>query len=227
MPIDWEPLYASLRIAISSTALCLVIGLPAAWLLARKRVRVRPLWEGIVALPLVLPPTVLGYHLLVTLGHDSLIGKVYRQLTGHPLVFTWQGAALSVSMVSLPLLVRAVQISLMEVDAEIIDAARIDGAGEITIFRSVLLPLARRGLWAGVGLAFARALGDFGVTLMVGGNIAGRDGTHTMSLAVYDSINAGEDRRTAIVFVLLLSIISLALLDRSFVSFAPQIVIWR
>ncbi len=209
MPVDWEPLYASLRIAVSSTVLCLVFGLPIAWLLARKRVRSRPLWEGIVALPLVLPPTVLGYYLLVTLGHDSLIGRGYRQLTGHPLVFTWQGAALSVSLVSLPLLVRAVQISLMDVDAEIIDAARIDGAGEITIFHMVLLPLARRGLWAGVGLAFARALGDFGVTLMVGGNIAGRDGTHTMSLAVYDSINAGEDR-TAILFVLLLSAISLA-----------------
>jgi len=209
LPVDWEPLYASLRIAIVSTLLCLVIGLPAAWLLARKRLPTRPLWEGFVALPLVLPPTVLGYYLLVTLGHDSAIGRGYKQLTGHQLVFTWQGAALAVSLVSLPLLVRAAQTSLMEVDPEIVDAARIDGAGEITIFRTILLPLARRGLWAGIGLAFARALGDFGVTLMVGGNISGREGTHTMSLAVYDSINAGEDR-TTIAFVLLLSAICLA-----------------
>ena len=159
-------------------------------------------------LPLVLPPTALGYYLLVGLGHDSLFGKAYHRLTGSTLVFSWQGAALAVSLVSLPLLVRTLQSALIEIDPGLLDAARLDGATEARLLRSILLPLAQRGLWAGTGLAFARALGDFGVTLMVGGNISGANGTHSLSLAIYDAFNAGDDH-TALVFVLLLSAVCL------------------
>lgn len=207
-PIDWNPLWVSLRIALCSTLCCLILGVPLAWALSRRRLPARPLWEGLVLLPLVLPPTALGYYLLVGLGHDSLPGKLYHRLTGSTLVFTWQGAAFAVSVVSLPLLVRTLQSALVEIDPELLDAARLDGASEARLLRAILLPLAKRGLWAGIGLAFARSLGDFGVTLMVGGNISGINGTHSLSLAIYDAFNAGDDH-TALIFVLLLSAICL------------------
>ncbi len=208
LPPDFEAVVtASLRIAVVSTLFCALFGIPIAWLLSRRKVVARPLWEGLSTLPLVLPPTVLGYYLLVMLGHDSIVGRLYHKFTGSSIVFTWQGAAFAASIAALPLLIRTVQISMMAVSSNIIDAARLDGAGDITIFARLVLPLARHGMWAGIGLSFARALGDFGVTLMIGGNIAGSLGTHTMSLAVYDSINAGETS-TASAYVLLLSLIS-------------------
>ena len=197
-------LWLSLRIAVCATLLSVLLGLPLAWILARKRVRGRGLWESLVLLPLILPPTVLGYYLLTTLGAQSRVAQTFHALTGRDLhiVFTWQGATLAACVVSLPLFVRAAQAGFANVDADLLDAARVFGANEAQVFRLIALPLARHGLIAGIGLAFARALGDFGATLMVGGSIPGQ--TRTLSLMIYDAYNAG-DERLAGVMVLILS----------------------
>lgn len=200
--MDWSPLFLSLRVASCATLLSILIGVPIAFLLSRRHVPGRPLWEGLALLPLVLPPTVLGYYLLVALGRSSRLGQAFHALTGTDIVFTWQGAALAASVVSLPLLIRTAQAAFADVDEELLAAARTLGASEFQTFRFVLLPLAQRGLIAGIGLAFARALGDFGATLMVAGDIPGL--TRTMPLAVYDAVYANDDR-TALIFVLLLS----------------------
>ena len=189
--------WLSLRIAGSATLLSLIIGVPIAWRLARRRVVGRAIWEGVVLLPLVLPPTVLGYYLLTTLGAQSSLAHVFHQITRQDLhlVFTWQGATLAACIVSLPLLIRAMQVSFAEIDVDLLDAARVSGASEGQVFRYIALPLGRRGLVAGISLAFARALGDFGATLMVGGNIPGQ--TRTLSLAIYDAYNAGNEHLAA------------------------------
>ena len=206
---DWSPLIASLRIAIASTLLSALVGIPAAWAISKGKHRARAAWDSLITLPLVLPPTVLGYYLLVAFGAHSAFGRAYQRLFGTPLVFSWQGAALAVSIVSMPFLIRMLQVAFMDIDPLILDSARLDGASEKTILFRVLLPSARSALFGGIALAFARALGDFGVTLMVGGNIPGTGGTHTLSMAIYDSINGGEDGM-ALTFVWVLTGISAA-----------------
>lgn len=200
--IDWSAFFISLRVAGCATALSILLGVPIGYVLARRRVPGRALWEGAALLPLVLPPTVLGYYLLTALGRRSPLGSAIHALTGADIVFTWQGAALAACIVSVPLLIRTVQAAFAAVDEDLMAAARTMGASEWQAILHVLLPLARRGLLAGIGLAFARALGDFGATLMVAGDIPGV--TRTMPLAVYDAVYAGDDH-TALVFVLLLS----------------------
>jgi molybdate transport system permease protein len=206
-PTDWTPLFASIRIAATSTLLSTLVGVPTAWAISRGKHRARAAWDSVVTLPLVLPPTVLGYYLLVAFGAHSAFGRAYQRLFGTPLVFSWQGAALAVAIVSMPFLIRTLQVAFMEIDPCILDSARLEGASERAILFRMLLPLARPALWGGIALAFARALGDFGVTLMVGGNIPGSAGTHTLSMAIYDSINAGDDS-TAVAFVWALTAIS-------------------
>ncbi|MGH2437104.1 MAG: molybdate ABC transporter permease subunit, partial [bacterium] len=136
-----------------------------------------------------LPPTVLGYYLLVTLGRQSALGRLFETVTGEPLVFTWQGAVIAAAVAAFPYIVRTGRAAFEQVDMSAREAARIDGAGRTQQFFFVLLPLARRGISAGIALAFARALGEFGATLMVAGNIPGR--TQTMPLAIYDAVQAG------------------------------------
>ena len=196
-------LWLSLRIAGCATLLSLLVGLPLAWGLSRRRVPGRAVWEGLVLLPLVLPPTVLGYYLLTTLGAQSRLAVWFHRITGRDLhlVFTWQGATLAACIVSLPLLARTMQASFAAIDTDLLDAARVFGASEMQMFRYVALPLARRGLFAGIGLAFARALGDFGATLMVGGSIPGQ--TRTLPLMVYDAYNAGDERLAGMLALLL------------------------
>lgn len=202
MPLDLSPLWISLKVASTATLLSILIGLPIAYTLGRRRLRARPLWEGGVLLPLVLPPTVLGYYLLVALGRQSPLGRAYHGLTGSDVVFTWQGAALAACCVSIPLLIRTAQAGFAALSDEYLDAARSAGASELQVAWHVVMPLARGAIAAGVGLAFARALGDFGATLMVAGDIPGL--TRTMPLAVYDAVYASDDH-AALVFVLLLS----------------------
>lgn len=208
--------WLSLRIASCATMLSLVVGLPLAWTLARRRIFGRALWEGLILLPLVLPPTVLGYYLLTTLGAQSRAARAFQMLTGHELhlVFTWQGATLAACIVSLPLLIRALQISFAEIDADLLDAARVSGATEWQLFRYIALPLARRGLVVGISLAFARALGDFGATLMVGGNIPGQ--TRTLSIAIYDAYNGGDEHLAAFLVITLSVVCLLFVLLASF-----------
>lgn len=200
--IDGSALLLSLRVSVCATLLSLLVGVPFGYALSRRRLPGRAAWESLALLPLVLPPTVLGYYLLTLFGRRSPLGQAYHALTGMDIVFTWQGAVLAASIVSAPLLIRTMQAAFADVDEDLVAAARTMGASEIQAFWFVVLPLARRGLVAGTALAFARALGDFGATLMVAGDIPGL--TRTMPLAVYDAVLMGNER-AALTFVLLLS----------------------
>src|SRR5215210_88721 len=189
--IDWFPLTLSLRVALIATALVVVIGVAFGWLLARKNFFGRELLDAAVTLPLVLPPTVLGYYLLVLLGRQSPIGRAIESVTGEPLVFTWKGAVVAAMVGAMPLMVKTSRAAIASVDKEFEDAARTLGQSEWRVFWRVTLPLASRGITAAAMLSFARALGDFGATLMVAGNIPGR--TQTAAIAIYDATQAGRD----------------------------------
>jgi molybdate transport system permease protein len=209
MEIDWFPLWLSLRVAGLATSLAVVLGLAVAYLLANRRFRGREALDAAVTLPLVLPPTVLGYYLLVVLGRNSAFGQFYESLMGEPLVFTWKAAVVAALIHSAPLLVKSARAALESVDRTCEKAARNLGASEWRVFWRVSLPLARRGVLAAAVLAFARALGDFGVTIMVAGNIPGR--TQTVAVAIYDAVEAGEGA-VARTLVLVISATALAIL---------------
>lgn len=206
--IDWFPLTLSLRVAIIATALVVAVGVALGWLLARKRFFGREALDAVVTLPLVLPPTVLGYYLLVALGRSSPIGQAIESVTGQTLVFTWKGAVVAATIGALPLMVKTSRAAIAAVDTNLEDAARTLGQSEWRVFRRVTLPLAARGIAAAGMLAFARALGDFGATLMVAGNIPGR--TQTAAIAIYDATQAGRDDY-ALALVLLLSAVALSI----------------
>jgi molybdate transport system permease protein len=190
MRIDWFPLWLSLRVASLATLFSLAAGLWLAWLLANRKFRGRELLDAAVTLPLVLPPTVLGYYLLVALGRLSPLGRAYEAVFGHPLVFTWQAAVVASTVHALPLLVKTARAALESGDRSYDKAARNLGATEWRVFWRVSLPLARRSVFAATVLAFARSLGDFGATLMVAGNIPGR--TQTAAVAIYDAVESGN-----------------------------------
>src|SRR5258707_7725166 len=174
MQIDWFPLWLSLRVACISTAAALVLGLGLAWLLANREFRGKEVLDAAITLPFVLPPTVLGYYLLVLLGRESPLGKFYEWVVGAPLVFSWQAAVVAALFHSMPLLVKSARAALESIDRSYERAARSLGASELRLFWRVTLPLAGRSIAAAAALAFARALGDFGVTIMLAGNIPGR-----------------------------------------------------
>jgi molybdate transport system permease protein len=209
MPIDWFPLWLSLRVAVISTGLALAIGLWLAWMLANRQFRGKELLDAAVTLPLVLPPTVLGYYLLVVLGRHSPVGQLYEWAFGGPLVFSWQAAVVAALFHSTPLLVKSARAAFENVDRSYERAARNLGASELRLFWRVTLPLARRSILAAAALAFARALGDFGVTLMIAGNIPGR--TQTVALAIYDAVEGGKGN-VALVLVLIISAVALLIL---------------
>jgi molybdate transport system permease protein len=204
--MDWSPLWISLRVSLVATLLCIAIGIPIALWASRRR-SPSPFAQSIINLPLVLPPTVLGYFLLVLLGRNSVIGQAYEHLTGHLLVFTWQAAAIAAAVASMPLLITQARVAFENVEREIQDSARVFGANELQVFAFITLPIARGGVIAGITLAFARAMGDFGATLMVAGSIPGV--TRTMPLAIYDALIAG-DNQTIYAFVTITSIITMA-----------------
>lgn len=210
MAIDWFPLWLSLRVAAISTAVALVAGLWLAWILANRQFRGKEILDAAVTLPLVLPPTVLGYYLLVVLGRSSPVGKLYEWIFGGPLVFSWQAAVVAALFHSTPLLVKSARAAFESVDRSFERAARNLGASEFRLFWRVTLPLARRSILAAGALAFARSLGDFGVTLMVAGNIPGR--TQTVAIAIYDAVEAGN-AATARVLVVIISAIALIILS--------------
>lgn len=191
-PVSLAPLFLSLKVAGWATVFSIVLGLAIAYPLAQRRFWGRDLLVGLTNLPLVLPPTVLGYALLVGLGRRSPVGRAWERVWGHPLVFTWQGAVAAACIASLPLFVGYARVALASVEKEVVDAARTDGAGRGALARFILLPLALPGLAAGASLAWARALGDFGATLMVAGDTPGQ--TQTMPLAVYDAVLTGDTR---------------------------------
>jgi len=209
MPLDWFPLWLSLRVAVLSTAISLGAGLWIAYILANRNFRGKEVLASAVTLPLVLPPTVLGWYLLVLIGRASPFGKLWELIFGSPLVFTWKAAVVAAILHSFPLLVISARAALESVDRSYARAARTLGASEWRLFWRVTLPLARRSVFAATALAFARSLGDFGVTLMVAGNIPGR--TQTVAVAIYDAVEAGNGA-VARTLVLVISFIALLVL---------------
>jgi molybdate transport system permease protein len=221
MPIDWFPLWLSLRVAAISTGIAVLGGLAVAYLLANYEFRGRDVLDAAITLPLVLPPTVLGYYLLVLLGRTTPLGAAYEWLFGAPLVFTWQAAVVAALLHSAPLLVKSARAALESVDRSYERAARSLGASDLRVFCRVTLPLAWRSIVAAAALCFARALGDFGATIMIAGNIPGR--TQTIAVAIYDAVEAGEGRlaRILVVVISVLTIVILTLANRLGATWAP------
>jgi len=187
----WVALALTLKVAGWATALNLVLGVSVGYALARWRFPGRDLLDAALTLPMVMPPTVLGYYLLVLIGSRGPIGGWLLEHFGIRLIFTWQAAVIAATIVAFPLVFKAARAAFETVDPQLEDAARTLGIGEVAVFFRVSLPLAWRGILAGLLLAFARALGEFGATLMVAGSIAGK--TQTLSIAVYEAVQAGQD----------------------------------
>ncbi len=207
--IDWFPLWLSLRVAAVATAAVLIAGTWMAYLLSHKDFRGKEFLDSLITLPLVLPPTVLGYYALVLLGRHSPLGTLYEAVVGEPLVFTWQAAVVAAFLHSAPLFTKAARAALESVDRRYEWAAQSLGASEIRTFFFVTLPLSRNALSALAALSFARALGDFGVTIMLAGNIPGR--TQTLSVAIYDAVESGNGQMARIL-VLVVSVTAIAIL---------------
>lgn len=206
---DWQPLVLSFQIASVATLLATVLGvLIGLWLTSRRAIG-RDLIDAITTAPMVMPPTVLGYYVLVALGRNSAVGRGWEALFGSSIVFTRTGAVIAATLGSLPLVIKSARAALEGVDPTLLKAARTLGAGPMRAFVSVHLPLAARGLIAGVMLAFARSLGDFGVTLMVAGDIPGE--TQTAALAIYDMIQGHQERAAAGMVAVLTSTTIIAL----------------
>lgn len=208
MAIDWFPLRLSLEVSALATAISLVLGIWLAWLLANKQFHGKDLLDAITTLPLALPPTVLGYYLLVVIGRASWFGQAWEKITGAPLVFTWRAAVVASTLHAIPLLVKSARAALENVDRAFERAARSLGASEWRLFWRVSIPLARRPIAAATALAFARSMGDFGATLMVAGDIPDR--TQTAAIAIYDAVESGNTL-LARVLVLVISILTVGI----------------
>jgi molybdate transport system permease protein len=204
-PESLSALGLSVRVAAVATLLNAVVGIPLAYLLARKTFRARWLVDLLVTLPLVLPPTVTGYYLIVLLGRRGWLGAPLYQLTGWSVTFTWYAAVIAAAVMALPLLVHTARAAIESVDRDLERAAFTLGHSEWRTAIEVTLPLARNGILAGLVLAFARALGEFGATLMLAGNIPGR--TTTVPLAIYTAVQTGETSE-ALVLVAALTMVS-------------------
>ncbi len=187
----WVALGLSLKVALWATAIDVVLGVAVGYALARLRFPGRELVDSMLLLPMVLPPTVLGYYLLVVVGRNGWLGSWLDSAFGIRLVFTWQGAVIAAALVAFPFVCKSARAAFEAVEPQLEQAARVLGLGEPAVFFRVTLPLAWRGILAGTLLAFARALGEFGATLMVAGSIAGK--TQTLSIAVYEAVQAGRD----------------------------------
>ncbi len=225
MPMDWQAFWLTLRLALTVTAILVALGFPLACWIAFSRWRWKFLVEAIVALPIVLPPTVLGFYVLVALGQRSPFGRWWQATTGHALAFTFEGLVIGSVFYSLPFAVQPIASSLSGIDRRLIDASAVMGASKVrTLFR-VLVPLSLSGIVTGVALSFAHTMGEFGVVLMVGGNIPGI--TRTLSISIYDQVqdlNYAAANTTALVlvaiaFVLLSLVYSF---NRRFWSLSPR-----
>ena len=185
------PLLLTLKVAGWATLLAAVAGVAIAFALARLRFPGREVLDAMMTLPMVMPPTVLGYYLLVLVGRRGIIGEWLYEKLGISLIFTWQGAVMAAAVVALPLVYKASRAAFEGVEHQYEQAARVLGKSEFEVFIRVTLPLAWRGILAGAMLSFARAMGEFGATLMVAGSLPGR--TQTLSIAVYEAVQAGKD----------------------------------
>jgi len=203
------PLLLTLKVASFATFASFAVGVTLAALMARLRFPGRELADAVLTLPLVMPPTVLGYYLIVLLGRNGWIGRWLNETFGISLMFTWQGAVVASAVVSLPLVFKSARTAFESVDRNLEKAARTLGSSEIGVLLRISFPLAWRGILAGSMLAFARAMGEFGATLMVAGNLPGK--TQTLSLAVYNAVQAGNDRLAALL-VLVISAVCIVIL---------------
>ena len=203
-----SPLELSLRVASLATLFSFVAATLMAWLLARKRGPLPALLDALCTLPLVLPPTVLGYYLILLVGRRGVFGHWLADM-GINLIFSWQGAVVAATVVVFPLIYKSALAALEQVDPHLENAARTLGSSEWRVFVSVSLPLAWRGIFAGLMLAFARGMGEFGATLMIAGNIPGK--TQTLALAIYDAFQAGNDVQ-AVWLVIITSAVCVSLL---------------
>ena len=193
-----SPLILSVRIAGFATLFSFVAATLAAWGLARSKGPLPALLDALCSLPLVLPPTVLGYYIILVIGRRGFLGQRLSEI-GINLLFSWQGAVVAATVVVFPLIYKSTRAALEQVDPHLEDAARTLGAPEWRVFISVSFPLAWKGIFAGIMLAFARGMGEFGATLMVAGNIPGK--TQTLALAIYDAFQAGDDLRASMLVV--------------------------
>ncbi len=207
--IDLTPLWLSLRIASFATLFAFLFGVICAFVLARTQFAGKNILDAVFTLPLVLPPTVLGYYLIVLLGRNGWIGRWLRGTFGVSLIFTWQGAVVACAIVSLPMIFKSARAAFEGVDQNYEYAARTLGLSEVAIFFRVSFPLAWRGILAGTMLAFARAMGEFGATLMIAGNLPGK--TQTLSMAVYSAVQGGNDR-LATTLVVIMSVVCVGIL---------------
>ncbi len=205
--MDWSPLWISFKVAAVSTFFTFFIGIAAAKAVTSMK-KGKFIADGILSLPLVLPPTVLGFFLLLMFGRNSSLGQMLGDM-GISVIFTWQGAVIASAVASFPIMYRTVRGSFEQMDTELIDAARQMGCGHIRSFFTVWVPLSWPGIASGTTMSFARALGEFGATIMIAGNIPGK--TQTMSIAVYTAMQSG-DRNTAFRWTGIILVFSLAIL---------------
>jgi molybdate transport system permease protein len=217
--MNWEALALTARLATLTSLILLVIGIPLALWIAFFRGRWKALVEAVVALPLVLPPTVLGFYLLLIFGNTTAVGRFYQEITGKTLAFTFRGLVLGSVLYSLPFAVQPLAAAFRGVDQRLIDAARTLGVGRAEIYRRIVLPLAWPGLITALVLTFAHTVGEFGVVLMVGGNIPGV--TRTLSIEIYDKVqmldyaSANQTALVLLIFSFVLLVIVYALNQRT------------
>lgn len=184
--MDLQALWLSLRLAATTTVVLLALGIPLAYWLASARTRLRPLVEAVTTLPILLPPTVLGFYLLVLLGPHTAIGRLVTHLIGHPLAFSFSGLVVGSVLYSLPFAVQPLAAGFRSVDTALLEQAQLLGAGRFRTLTSVLLPLSTHSVIAAAALCFTHTVGEFGVVLMIGGDIPGA--TRTLSIAIYDQV---------------------------------------
>ncbi len=207
--MDLQALWLSLRLAATTTVVLLALGIPLAYWLASARTRLRPLVEAITTLPILLPPTVLGFYLLVLLGHHTAFGRLATRLFGHPLAFSFAGLVVGSVLYSLPFAVQPLTAGFRSVDTALLEQGRLLGAGRLRTLTSVLLPLSTHSVIAAAALCFTHTVGEFGVVLMIGGDIPGA--TRTLSIAIYDQVQEFSYAAASRTSLLLIGIAALAL----------------
>ena len=202
--INLFPLYLSFQVTIAATIISIAVGIPIAYFLSKGKGKVVDFIDTLTNLPVVLPPTVLGYYLLVLLGRQSPVGQFFENTFYTMIVFTPGGAVIAATVASIPFLIKSAKTAFLEVNADYVNAARLLGRNELNIFFSVVIPVAWRGVLAGITMAFVRALGDFGTTLMVSGSIPNK--TLTMPIAIYDALQAGNAKMANLLVLIMTSI---------------------
>lgn len=212
----WEPIWLSLEVAGTAIVIVLVTGIIIARLLARVRFKGKVFLETLLMLPLVLPPTVVGFLLIIIFGKRSPVGQMVESIFSHPIMFTWWAAVLASTVVAFPLMYQSAKAGFQNVDPDIEEAARIDGASELKVFTSITIPAAMGSIITGGILSFARAIGEFGATLMFAGNLPGK--TQTVPTAIYVAINAGNMQLAWLWVISILVISFIMLFSTSFIK---------